>query len=183
MGASLLLNVTALVARMWGRASATSAECCSLSSQRTKLLPKYQAVMCSSCALETYLILPTTVRLPSRFLCACLGGIMRACRGFPRAFGPCAAGWICADVQDMPGLSGHPCARCQASENPRADEPVPPAPAQPEFWWEKRPWLGQSSTLALPPLLFPCGCNSWQRGRAAGKGSNILSQSSCSHQS
>lgn len=72
---------------MWGRASATSAESCSLSSQRTKLLPKHQAVMCSSCALETYPVLPSTARLPSRFLCVCLGGITHAGWGqsFPRA--------------------------------------------------------------------------------------------------
>lgn len=86
VGASLLLMLLN-VARMWGHASATSAERCSLSSQRMKLLPKYQAVMCSSCALETYPILPSAVRLPSRFLCLCLEGIMHACRGqgFPRA--------------------------------------------------------------------------------------------------
>lgn len=92
----------------------------------------------------------------------------------PWTSGPCTAELICADVQDVPGVSGRPYACCQASENPQADEPVPPAPAQPEFWWKKRPWPGKSSTLALPLLLFPRSSNSWQRGRAAGKGSNVL---------
>lgn len=75
-------GVSALWARMCGPASADR---CSLSSWRRKLLPKYWAVMCSSCAL--YPVLPSALRLPSELLCAHLGGIMHTRRGhsFPRA--------------------------------------------------------------------------------------------------
>lgn len=41
--------------------------------------------------------------------------------GFLRALdtGPCTAELIRADVQDVPGLSRHPCACCPALENPQ----------------------------------------------------------------
>ena len=180
------LNVAALAAGLWGHASATSARCCRSSSRRRKWLPKTRgcdaqqlrfgktACFAQHCHASTRVSVRVSRRHDARTPRPRL----------PKSpnLGPCAAELIRADVQDAPALSGHLCACCQASENPQAGEPAPPAPAQPEFWWEKRPWPGKSSTLALPPLPFPRSRNPWQRGRAAGKGSNVLSQSSCSRQ-